>query len=51
MQASAIKEVRREVKRDPEAWCRGHMPYLTAKSGDPWVKDILRAIAGLAVPA
>ncbi len=51
LQASAIKEVRREVKRDPEAWCRGHMPYLTAKSGDPWVKDILRAIAGLAVPA
>lgn len=50
-QSVAIKEVRKEVKRDPEAWCQAHMPYLTAKSGDPWVKDILRVIAGLAVSA
>ena len=50
-QSLAIKEVRKEVRRDPEAWCRAHMPYLTAKSGDPWVKDILRVMAGLALSA
>ncbi len=43
---AAMDSLRREVRRDPEAWLRKHMPLLQAKSGDPWVKDVLKGLAG-----
>ena len=44
----AMASLRREVRRDPEAWLRCHMPILKTKSGDPWVKDVLKGLAGCA---
>lgn len=51
IEAKAIEKLKREVRRDPERWCQAHVPLLSAKSGQPWVKDILRRLAGLAVSA
>jgi len=42
----AIASLRKEVRRDPEAWLRSHMPLLQTRSGDPWVKDVLMGLAG-----
>ena len=50
-EAKVFEELKREVRRDPEQWCRVHVPMLSVKSGDPWVKDILRHISGLAMSA
>ncbi len=33
---------------DPEAWLRKNMPLLEARSGNPWVKDVLMGLAGYA---
>jgi hypothetical protein len=44
----AMASLRREVRRDPEAWLRCHMPILKTKSGDPWVKDVLKGLSGCA---
>ena len=43
---AAMASLRREVRRNPEAWVKKHMPLLEARSGDPWVKDVLRVLAG-----
>jgi len=43
---AAMASLRREVRRNPEAWLKKNMPLLEARSGDPWVKDILRGLAG-----
>lgn len=51
IEAKAIEKLKREVRRDPELWCRAHVPLLSAKSGQPWVKDVLRHLVGLAVSA
>jgi hypothetical protein len=41
----AIASLRKEVRRDLEAWLRAHMSILEARSGDPWVRDVLKALA------
>ncbi len=46
-----LLSLRREVRRDPEAWLRKHMPVLEARSGDPWVKEVLRGLAGYSMIA
>lgn len=43
---AAMASLRREVRRNPEAWLRKNMPLLEARSGDPWVKNILMGLAG-----
>ncbi|NPV60731.1 MAG: ISLre2 family transposase [Actinobacteria bacterium] len=43
---AAMASLRREVRRNPEAWLRKNMPLLEVRSGDPWVKDVLRVLAG-----
>ena len=43
---AAMASLRREVRRNPEAWLRKNMPLLESRSGDPWVKDVLKALAG-----
>lgn len=50
-EAKAFEKLKREARRDPERWRQGHAPLLRAKSGQPWVKDVLRHLAGLAVSA
>jgi hypothetical protein len=42
----AMASLRREVRRNPEAWLRKNMPLLETRSGDPWVKDVLMGLAG-----
>ena len=42
----AMASLRREVKKDPEAWLKKNMPLLGTRSGDPWVKDVLMGLAG-----
>jgi len=42
----AMASLRREVRRDPEAWLRKNMPLLETRSGDPWVKEVLMGLAG-----
>lgn len=42
----AMASLRGEVRRDPEAWLKKNMPLLRSRSGDPWVKDVLRVLAG-----
>lgn len=42
----AMSSLRKEVKRSPEAWLRRHMPLLESRSGDPWVKEVLKSLAG-----
>jgi hypothetical protein len=32
--------------RDPEAWSEKNMPALRSRSGDPWVKDVLKVLGG-----
>jgi hypothetical protein len=44
----AMASLRREVRRNPEAWLRKNMPLLETRSGDPWVKDVLMGLAGYA---
>jgi hypothetical protein len=44
--AAAMASLRKEVKRDPEAWLKKNMPLLETRSSDPWVKEILRNLAG-----
>lgn len=43
---AAMASLKKEVRRDPEAWLKKHMPLLESRSGDPWVKDVLRTLAG-----
>jgi hypothetical protein len=43
---AAMISLRKEVRRNPEAWLKKNMPLLEVRSGDPWVKDILRGLAG-----
>jgi len=43
---AAMASLRREVKKNPEAWLRKNMPLLGARSGDPWVKGVLMGLAG-----
>lgn len=50
-EAEVLENLRREVRRNPEQWCQAHVPLLSAKSGEPWIKDVLRHLAGLAVSA
>jgi len=42
----AMASLRKEVRRDPEAWLKKNMPLLQTRSGDPWVKDVLMGLAG-----
>ncbi|MBC7246880.1 MAG: hypothetical protein H5T73_03755 [Actinobacteria bacterium] len=42
----AAASFRGEARRNPEAWLKKNMPLLEARSGDPWVKDVLRVLAG-----
>ena len=42
----AMSSLRREVRRNPEAWLKKNMPLLETRSGDPWVKDVLMGLAG-----
>ncbi|WP_287154034.1 hypothetical protein, partial [Candidatus Solincola tengchongensis] len=42
----AMASLRKEVRKDPEAWLKKRMPLLETRSGDPWVKDVLKALAG-----
>ena len=51
IETGAFEKIKREVRRDPELWCQAHVPLLSAKSGQPWVKDVLRHLAGLTVSA
>ena len=44
---AAMASLGREVRRDPEAWLRRNMPLLEARSGDPWVKDVLMGLASI----
>jgi len=44
--ASGLIALRREVKKNPEARFKKHMPLLDARSGDPWVKEVLMGLAG-----
>ncbi|MDI6873502.1 hypothetical protein [Candidatus Solincola sp.] len=46
-----LASLRREVRKDPEAWLRKHMPLLESRSGDPWVKEVLRGLAGYSMIA
>lgn len=46
MEKAALASLRKEVRRDPEAWLRKRMPALQSRSGDPWVKDVLRGLSG-----
>jgi len=43
---AAMASLRREVRRNPEAWLKKNMPLLQTRSGDPWVKDVLKVLAG-----
>lgn len=43
---AAMASLKKEVRRDPEAWLRKNMPLLQVRSGDPWVKDVLMGLAG-----
>ncbi|MBC7246878.1 MAG: UPF0236 family protein [Actinobacteria bacterium] len=43
---AAMASLRGEARRNPEAWLKKNMPLLEARSGDPWVKDVLRVLAG-----
>ncbi|MDD3717610.1 MAG: ISLre2 family transposase [Actinomycetota bacterium] len=51
IEVKAFEKLKREVRRDPERWCQAYVPLLSSKSGQPWVKDVLRHLAGLAVSA
>lgn len=51
LEVKAFEKLKREVRRDPERWCQAHVPLLSSQSGQPWVKDVLRHLAGLAVSA
>jgi hypothetical protein len=42
----AMSSLRKEVRRNPEAWLKKNMPLLQTRSGDPWVKDVLKVLAG-----
>jgi hypothetical protein len=42
----AMASLRREVRRNPEAWFKKNMPLFQTRSGDPWVKDVLMGLAG-----
>lgn len=46
VERAAMASLRKEMKRDPEAWIKNHMPLLRTRSGDPWVKDVLASLAG-----
>ncbi|MBC7253751.1 MAG: hypothetical protein H5T72_07275 [Actinobacteria bacterium] len=43
---TALASLRKEARRDPEAWLNKHVPALRPRSGDPWVKDVLKVLAG-----
>jgi hypothetical protein len=43
---AATASLRREVRRNPEAWLKKHMPPLESRSGNPWVKEVLMGLAG-----
>jgi len=43
---AAMAYLRKEVRRDPEAWLKKNMPLLQSRSGDPWVKEVLAGLAG-----
>ena len=43
---AAMAYLRKEVRRDPEAWRKKNMPLLRSRSGDSWVKDVLMGLAG-----
>ena len=43
---ASMAYLRKEVRRDPEAWLKKNMPLLQSRSGDPWVKEVLAGLAG-----
>jgi len=43
---AAMAYLRKEVRRDPEAWLKKNLPLLRSRSGDPWVREILAGLAG-----